>query len=187
MKLLNIMLFFIIYIPSSIYAQINYNNKIIRLYDSVSKEIYEPSKENSNLFSLPIFDIHIGAGLITGGHLGVRVKTIKSLSVEASYGVDLRNLIALSDGFEIYGGGLNWHFNKKNKLLLSLIFAYSRGINLSQEDLYISPMLGWFSSNETGINLLLRGGIFLRKDIIPGNGQTYLFFNVDINLGYVFY
>lgn len=110
--------------------------------------------------SLPRFDIHIGAGWVSGGRLGMRVLFSENFSAEVSYGNDIRNFIAASDLEKRYGFGINWHVPKTSSFVISMLSSYNERFFQDNRSINISLNVGFLQLTTSDISLFGRIGFY---------------------------
>lgn len=71
----------------------------------------------------PVFDIHVGAGWLSGARLGLRVHFFRNISFETSFGIPVSHFIVGGEREKRYGIGVNWHQDESSGLIVSLLFA----------------------------------------------------------------
>ena len=144
---------------------------------------------HKNSYKLPRFDLHIGAGLVDGGRVGLRVQILKNYSIELFYGNDLANFVSASDVEKRYGFGINWHQNKSN-FVISLLVVISREIYLPVKDnYYISTNIGYMTFKSKGFQTFLRAGPAMRFSRNTGDNSLDISIipNIDVGISFVIF
>lgn len=151
------------------------------------------SKNSSkSKISYPAITPYIGAGLLPGGRVGLIAKIIENISVEFSYGNDLRNFISLSDEETRMSIGANYHFSN---LPIHLNFTYVYALKPRENHSWIQNPRYLYSLNlgympaKKGITPFARIGLYYETYLQnPENeiksGST--FFNFDLGIGWTF-
>lgn len=151
---------------------------------SDSKSADSMNKRNSELkfLTFPLYNIHIGVGLINGVHLGFNLRFNESLSLEASFGKSLIFNSGTQTNF--YNLGINVYTRNYSGLMFGLICGYKK--NDLKSTGIISPNAGYFFIGEKGITIQLRGGLqfYTKKYDESSYGLEYLTF--DCKIGYSF-
>jgi len=144
--------------------------------------------ENNSNSSAPKFDVHIGAGAVPGGRIGVRYLFIENISVELAYGANLVNFIALSDPNTRYTTGLNYHL-ANSIAAVTLLVTYVDYPNFDYEELLISPNFGIIPIRKSGFQVFIRAGIsIIMQNDNPSGDWKYEDFggNIDAGVSYNF-
>lgn len=132
---------------------------------SISQEDSTLEKSFKEPVNIPRFDIHIGAGWVSGGRLGMRVLFNLNFSAELSYGIDIRNFISQSDLEKRYGFGINWHIPKASSFTISMLTSYNKRVSQDNRSINISLNLGFLELETSDIRIFGRIGFYsqLRK------------------------
>ncbi len=77
-----------------------------------SQENIEKPDSIRETTSIPRFDVHIGAGWVSGGRIGMRVLFSENFSTEFSFGQDIRMFLGAADREERYDFGITGMFLK---------------------------------------------------------------------------
>lgn len=118
-------------------------------------------KEQKNKYvSLPRFDIHVGAGWVSGGRLGMRVLFSENFSAELSYGIDFRNFIGSADLEKRYGFGINWHVPKTSSFVISMLSSYNERVYQVNRSINISLNVGFLDLKTSDIRIFGRIGFY---------------------------
>ena len=138
---------------------------------------------------LPRFDFHLGAGVVSGGRVGLRILFLKNYSVEFSYGNGLENFVSASNVNRRYGFGINWHKNNSN-FVFSLLGVVSHDVYLGTKNSYfISPTIGLITFKSEGLHTFIRGGIAIQfnNNTSSGSYSTTFWPNLDAGITFVIY
>ena len=127
---------------------------------SFSQENIESRDSTKKQISLPRFDIHLGAGWVSGGRLGVRVLFSENFSAELSYGLDFRNFIAAADLEKRYGFGINWHVPKTSCFVISMLSSYNERVYQDNRSINISLNVGFLELKTNDIRIFGRIGFY---------------------------
>lgn len=135
----------------------------------------------------PTYDIHVGAGFVGGGRVGVRVRPLEHFSIEAGYGASLNNFVGLSDIDKRVVLGINWHEDSSSRLILSLLGAYARRPYLSDNYSYIaSGNVGTMNMNVGGFRVFARAGLSIEFEHGASGNKVIPGFNLDFGFHFVF-
>ncbi len=171
---------------------------LINLKPSYSQTSYSANYSVNNIdtilikkvsYKLPRFDLHLGAGLVDGGRVGIRAQILKNYSLEFFYGNDLANFVSASDVEKRYGLGINWHHNDSN-LVISILIIKSHSVNLGLKDnFYVSPNIGWMTFKNSGFQTFLRVGPAVRFSRNTGDNSLDISFvpNIDAGISFVIF
>ena len=148
---------------------------------------YLHAQKSGESRSYPVYDIHIGAGWISGARLGFRIQPSQVISIEASIGYHVANFISLSDPEIKYGIGINLHRFFHPNFTLSLLGSYGDKFHLRPNDLYlISLDIGYLSFDHSGLNLFARTGPFIGIKNNYAGKSSVAGFNFDLGIAWVF-
>jgi len=128
----------------------------------------------------PKFDLHLGVGAISGATIGFRAMPIGEISLEFKYGLDWRNLlffIAASDIHHQMTVGINWHFQQKENLALSLL-ATSDGVYV-----FLSPNVSFINFNSEGFNFFGRVGLAFKIYTVVTKKYSFVHHSPNIEFG----
>jgi len=138
--------------------------------------------------SLPKFDVHLAAGIVSGGRLGFRYLFIYNFSAEFAYGADIRNFIGLSDPNTRYTVGFNYHFSN-SIAVISVLTTYVERPNPNSNVILICPNFGFINIRKPGLHIFIRGGIYieLQKNYPFNNWKVEDYGgNIDMGVSYNF-
>ncbi len=141
--------------------------------------------------SLPKFDVHLAAGIVSGGRLGFRYLFIDNFSAEIAYGAAVENFlafIALTDPKTKYTVGLNYHFSN-SIAVISVLTTYVERPNPNSNVILISPNFGFINIRNPGLHIFIRGGIYIElKKKYPFNNWKVEDYggNIDMGISYNF-
>ncbi|RKY99300.1 MAG: hypothetical protein DRQ13_02560 [Ignavibacteriae bacterium] len=108
--------------------------------------------------SLPRFDVHLAAGLVSGGRLGFRYLFINNFSVEIAYGAAIENFIGLTEPKTKYTVGFNYHFSN-SIAIISILSTYVERPNPDSDVILVSPNFGFIKIRKPGLQVFIRAGI----------------------------
>jgi len=135
----------------------------------------------------PRFDVHLGAGWVSGGRVGARIQVNEDCSFETSIGYHIENFMSLSDEETKYGIGVNWHNFAHSHLTLSMLAAYGEKIHLLPNSLYLLSLnIGYLTFKSSGINFFARGGAYIGMKKNWAGTSTVAGPNLDLGFGWVF-
>ena len=130
------------------------------------------------------FDIHVGAGSVGGGRVGVRVRPLENFSIEVGYGASLSNFVGLSDIDKRISFGVNWHEDSSSRFIVSLLGAYARRPVFTNNYSYlVSVNVGTMNMSVSGLHAYARGGLSVEFE---HGRKALLGFNFDVGLQFVF-
>jgi hypothetical protein len=171
---------------------------LINSKSSYSQTFYSTNCSDNNIdkdlikkdsYKLPRFDLHIGAGLVDGGRVGIRTKILKNYSLEFFYGNDLANFVSATDVEKRYGLGINWHRNDSN-FVISLLIIKSHKVYLGlKDDFYVSPNFGWMTFKNIGFQTFFRVGPAVRFSRNTGDNSLDVSIvpNIDVGISFVIF
>jgi hypothetical protein len=163
-------------------------NSFCQTTSSVKDYFFTYEGENSFDSSLPLFDIHIGAGVVPGGRIGARYLFVENISLELAYGADVVNFFGLSDPNTRYTLGLNYHLSN-SIAAITLLVTYADYPNFDYRKLFISPNFGIIQIRKSGIQIFIRAGIsIILQNDNPTRDWKYEDFggNIDVGVSYNF-
>lgn len=135
------------------------------------------------------FNYFLSLGVAAGGRVGVRPPLSKRLTLEFSFGLDYRNLIALSDKNIRIAGGASYFIDNYQSVAINLLGIYQHYSVLKQLSfLHISPNISLLNLNDSGLHFFFTAGfsleiyqvekkVFQLKKIAP---------NIDVGINYNF-
>lgn len=145
---------------------------------------FNSSFENRNASSFeikfPLYNIHLGLGLVNGANIGSSIRIDEKYGFEISYG---RNLIFNSGGkINYYFFGLNGYGSAVSGLTAGILFGYQNNENESTG--VISPNAGYFYIGKEGFTFQARGGLkfYTYKNYSSGSSGLE-FITFDISFG----
>ncbi len=171
---------------------------ILTLQPCIAQEISKDTINNIEYENIviPRFDVHIGAGWISGARIGFRFQHIEHFSFETSFGIPVTQFLG-GEREERYSLGINWHKTIPKGLMLSLICA-----NLVRPDraypnipnnkflsyLRVSLNIGYLSTIGSNFNFFIRGGVLydIVESQINSYGGNFGGPNLDLGIGWCF-
>ena len=133
------------------------------------------------------FDLHLGAGWVSGLRLGIRKQFGGNYFGEISYGNSLNSYLGGATLRNIFGMGVGWLPQRAWHFTVNLLLSYVQLPKDSFVHSYIiSPNVGFVSIRKSGIHPFIRTGIFaefkqngLGKSVNSG-------INLDVGLAWGF-
>ncbi len=134
----------------------------------------------------PIFGIHIGAGTVSGGRVGVQAKVSNYFSFEFSYGFDVRGFIGLVDADDRVGFGINWYPDRRMDFAVGLRIVHQSMRGLSYSKNIIAADVGIQPYKKSRVNGFARigFGVGIRTGDYPN--PIYFIPQLDVGLAWNF-
>ncbi len=147
---------------------------------------------------IPHFDLHIGAGTISGARLGLRAHFNEHFSFETSFGIPVTHFMGGGEREERYGIGLNLHQSSNSGLIISLICVAKVQPNISYPSIPNNKLLnylmttlniGYLFISTSNLTFFLRGGTgfsFIEDFRFNRHKVNFGVYNLDFGLGWCF-
>lgn len=134
----------------------------------------------------PILGIHLGAGTVSGGRIGVQVKISDRFSFEGSYGINVFAFVSLVDVDDRLGVRVNWYPQPTSAFAVGLCFVHRRMLSFHNYSDIIAGDVGLFPFRNSKVSAFARIGFGLGIRNQPYPEPTYFVPNLDVGLAWNF-
>jgi hypothetical protein len=138
--------------------------------------------------SISTIDVHLGAGFVPGGRIGLRYLFNKNFSAEIAYGADFRNFFGATEADTRYTFGINYHFNQ-SIAAISIITTYVDHTSKAYNSFLVSPNFGFIPIRKSGFQVFIRAGVYFEFQNNNSSDKWKLEDfggNIDVGISYNF-
>lgn len=134
----------------------------------------------------PIIGIHLGAGTVGGGRVGIQLKISDRFSFEGSYGTNVLGFVGLVDADDRLGIRINWYPQPTSAFAVGLCFVHRRMLNFHNYSDIIAEDVGLFPFRNSKVSAFARIGFGVGFRNQPYPEPTYFVPNLDVGLAWNF-